>query len=588
MPLVRCTKVNFVKRRNAQEVITAKKSQKLEKRFSPLVSDQLKILLPKKTFPIEELSSLLPRLKVIMPKKRGDPLRFILAAKHNRSLVRFFLEMVTQWLLPGRRLDIDTFHTSTLKLGEEKVSLLEAVWVPDTEVHLHTVKTHLPFLTSEIEFGAKSSYQAMQILEIKGMSLGDKIIALQEDLSYLAARFPGQIDSDIYSVMRFVMISCSEHFKRMRQQSYLTKMVQVFYRQFQKVKNSVGNQRVIDVQISQVEVKLPLDVERRWGVFLALSGLGQNEVFDLKLLASLVAKKKFGTYQDDAELQFEMNDVGGHFFYVEIPERDLSELASFKHYLIRAVAQSIQKFVRPIFMPRNDEEVMKNIVVLSDQLRSQNDIPQVMIHFDKHTESLIVFRVLMVRPLKEGAKTIRAVKEELEQWYRVTLERTRTAGMIRKKTPKEASVMTLVMSSNEFVRSDSTIDMYKARYAIYRHMQQVLGEVRDYNGGLLAKQREKLEWLKDEFQMPEQEMLLENFFFALYPVEYRTVWENKAILHFFQNYIHWRRKEKHPNAHFVQVAADADEQSFFKQFPSGMQLKLHHSEIKVLGWSSNL
>ena len=62
--------------------------------------------------------------------------------------------------------------------------------------------------------------------------------------------------------------------------------------------------------------------------------------------------------------------------------------------------------MHPIFMPRNEEEVMRNILSLSNQIRYIKDPQQVFITFDEQTNAHLFFTVILVRILKKGFITV--------------------------------------------------------------------------------------------------------------------------------------------------------------------------------------
>ena len=51
-------------------------------------------------------------------------------------------------------------------------------------------------------------------------------------------------------------------------------------------------------------------------------------------------------------------------------------------------------------MPRNEEEVMRNIITLSNQLRLSRDLPQVIINFEEQSSKQLSFTVIWLRVLK--------------------------------------------------------------------------------------------------------------------------------------------------------------------------------------------
>ena len=92
--------------------------------------------------------------------------------------------------------------------------------------------------------------------------------------------------------------------------------------------------------------------------------------------------------------------------------------------------------------------------------------------------------------------------------------------------PIEAHIFTLRLARDpSLLRSDGSLDFYSARQKITALIFSAIGEFRDYNGGIIIKQQELLQRLKEKFpeitaQDPE---LLETFFYALTPLEKQAV-----------------------------------------------------------------
>lgn len=102
---------------------------------------------------------------------------------------------------------------------------------------------------------------------------------------------------------------------------------------------------------------------------------------------------------------------------------------------------------------------------------------------------------------------------------------------MRKKYPKEALVYRVHLSKEWFLRSDHSIDLYKARHSVVTDLSKILGEFRDFNGGMISKQNELLNNLKDLLgdEVKYDECLLENFFFSVMPVTMRSLLEPEAL-----------------------------------------------------------
>ncbi|MFT3832655.1 MAG: hypothetical protein QM711_04955 [Micropruina sp.] len=61
-------------------------------------------------------------------------------------------------------------------------------------------------------------------------------------------------------------------------------------------------------------------------------------------------------------------------------------------------------------------------------------------------------------------------------------------------------------------------------------LYNIIGEFRDFNGGMISKQNELLSEIKDLLANTEyNELLLDNFFYSLIPVIMRTVLEPQAV-----------------------------------------------------------
>jgi hypothetical protein len=96
-------------------------------------------------------------------------------------------------------------------------------------------------------------------------------------------------------------------------------------------------------------------------------------------------------------------------------------------------------------------------------------------------------------------------------------------GMVRNRYPKEATVFRVKLSNALFLRSDHSVDLYKARIQVVLELQRVVGEVRDYNGGMISRQLEVLKALKESLGDvgKRYEIIVENFFHSLFPIELR-------------------------------------------------------------------
>ncbi|MGH2613253.1 MAG: hypothetical protein ACRDFB_09455, partial [Rhabdochlamydiaceae bacterium] len=191
-------------------------------------------------------------------------------------------------------------------------------------------------------------------------------------------------------------------------------------------------------------------------------------------------------------------------------------------HLQRRLRERVEKLAPSIFMVRNEEEVMKNILLLSRELRVKMDLPQVMVSLEKQTSENLFFRVTLVRVLKEYALPLSDAFAQLGKETQFLSIRKQIVGYLRKKYPKEANVFQLRLARVSFLRSDSATHFYLARQQVVALLERVLGPIRDYNGGMILLQGGLFSQFKNAFPDVATE-LLENFFYSITPIEMQTL-----------------------------------------------------------------
>ena len=253
--------------------------------------------------------------------------------------------------------------------------------------------------------------------------------------------------------------------------------------------------------------------------------LQENELFEekhiLKAIESLVPEFKL---VDDSIIIDRNTAKNIRTLYLEIaPTEDEffcnTTLHSLRENLPRELKSRIESVINPIFMPRNEEEVMRNILILSNQLKYIQDIPQVIISFHKQTDSKISFTVILLRLLKPEDSPLQMHFPKLENKVKFSDHEVKIVGMLQKSLPKEANVIEMHIEKKDFLRKDFSVDLYEARRFIYHSLSEMIGEVRDYNGGMIAKQTEVLSELKKILLQLNirNDFILENFFYSLTP-----------------------------------------------------------------------
>jgi len=241
------------------------------------------------------------------------------------------------------------------------------------------------------------------------------------------------------------------------------------------------------------------------------------------------------------QFQFAMSSSRRFYIAQEIVSiRNESENKIIRKNLPEVIQELKQKlpsqFVRgsnhilhPIFMPRNEEETIRNLIVLSKQIKYVKDLPQVSIHYEKQTHIDLTFTIIVARLLKGAMEPLRKILEKSR--IKLDIEDVRFTGYVKQKYVKEGAIFRITIDKRPFFRPDHSVDLLKARQKIVGELSDCLGEFRDFNGGMILKQDEALNLLRQDLGKlsAESEFLLENYFYSLKPGIMQTVHDTATL-----------------------------------------------------------
>jgi hypothetical protein len=488
----------------------------------------------------EHMDELFIRLPLIRPSTgdvESSQLSVLLLCRQRPHAGKFFYEMLSRWLIPGKRLDFSLFFAADFRLpdrGDEVYTIAEIVFVAEDYREVKAMLKNFPLIDLEIRLGIASSYHASRILEIKGLSVDEKTVAIQELIASLIRRRPQDFDYDLFSQMQHFFVTCHDGFKAQRECKQMCRIIYVFYLFRKAVRSFVERfpkKRHLSFKLLNTRLHLPFGVKRVLSIFVGVNFLKENELFEENHLVSALrnyipdVKAVSGSFVLSRSREDKI-----HTIYLEVEKEDgtpfsLEEVKRLRRGLPEDLKGRVEQLIRPVFMPRNEEEVMRNLLILSKQLKYKRDIPQVIISFDEQTDTELSFLVILVRVMQEKAIGVCQLLSDADTCLKFQVDRVKNMGMIRNKHPKEASVLRARLSNAQFLRKDHSVDLYKARQAVALELQKIFGDVRDYNGGMIAKQIEAFIALKDLLGEVgrRHDFLLENFFHAIFPVELRSV-----------------------------------------------------------------
>ena len=483
----------------------------------------------------------LPTLKW---KGKGAEVSLILLSTYRQNVGKFFYDMVSRWLIPGKQVNVALHFSVDLPSESRECTLSELVLTFSTAEELEQARRNFAFLEREILMGVSSYYHAMKILEMKGLTLDDKTSLIQDKMGQMIRRFPGHFDYDLFHDMQQFLVSSKQSFKAAHKPEQISRVIWALYRFRKILKTQIASspgKRHLTLRCKRSTVDTPFGGKEVLSIFLGFNFLKEHELFEERHFLSALSHCVPGVRTlADTYFSHEEEEEGIHTFYLEVEKENSrpftqEEIAQIEKGLPDEIKSRIEQLVQPIFMPRNEEEVMRNILTLSHQLKYLRDIPQMVISFDEQTDAELSFTVVLVRVIHANSPTIQELFQHNSPFASLSIDRVKLVGRLRRKYPKEAAVLRVRLPSNDFLRKDYSVDLFKARLYLVKKMHAILGEVRDYNGGMIAKQSENFFHLKQELGSlaPKNPLLLQNFFHAIFPVHLSTTLDPKLLKELF-------------------------------------------------------
>lgn len=487
---------------------------------------------------VEWLNTNLP---IVQHSPLGTPpydITFHLLSRYRPNTFKFFFELISRWLVPGKRLNCVHFQASDFRLpdfGNETYTLTDMILRVETPSEDEEIRRNLAILETEICLGARSAFHARKILEVKGLTADEKTASIHEYISFLVGRLPDRIDNNVFTEMQHVLVTASDQFKAERESRHLARLITYHYLFRQDLITQVKrrpDKRHLHLKLTKTRLHTLDGVKTVLGVIVGVNFLKDKEVFEerhlLKAIQNYVPSAK--PVEDSFLANTRIREKLGTL-YLEIYREDgkdfsVDEIRRLRTELPNDLKDRIEHLMHPIFMPRNEEEIMRYILSLSNQIKYVRDIPQVVISFDEQTDPALFFNIIAVRVLKPLSKSIKDLITLSSADLHYIHDRSKIVGNLRRKYPKEATVFRVKIPKDPFLRSDHSIDLYKARAFVASELVEAIGEFRDFNGGIISKQHEVLLAIRSQLSKENvnyNDFLLENFFYSINPVLMRSV-----------------------------------------------------------------
>ena len=396
-----------------------------------------------------------------------------------------------------------------------------------------------PHLDSTRDFFASSTLP---------FALHSTFYPVYQKLSKWFNRFSFSIDHSIFSDLQLFYLLATKKYLDHRSSSHLFRLVLSIHEMQKKLLRLVTfspHLRHLTIRMIPTNLVFPFAYKPVLGCLIGFNLMDRYELFDEENIVLALQK-----YLPQLRLVKESSycHTSQHknlkIFYFEIEKLNdtsfsLLELTLLKNNLEEKVRKSIQPLSPTIFMKRNDEEIYKNILVLSQEIQSPEDPPQAYITLDEQNGKEIVFRITLVHILPFQRFSL----QERFADSTFVLERALKVRHLENR-PIQAHIFRLHLARDtSLLRSDGSLDFYSARQKVVTLLTNAIGGFRDYNGGILIKQQELLDNFKESFPEGYDPELIETFFYALTPLEKQIILPLETLSALFK-YFAENRKEK--------------------------------------------
>ncbi len=401
-------------------------------------------------------------------------------------------------------------------------------------------------------FALLKQFPSLLYSKLEGRSLLEETIPSKTFFSLLIKilqKWPHEFDSNlIRDAQRFLVLTPIE-FRAHRCQSHQLRIICSHYLMRKNLllkQKSLADEIQIELRLLPTRLLFPFGQQSVIGISIVIPL--SNAFNQLKKEHILLGAKKLLPhiqFVKDSFLTFQQPRDPFHLLYLELEKADGSFFTSEEMLLLKTSLKEklIKNFAAliPSILGLNDalETTTRNIFFLSQELQTTSDLPQVMISFEKTFGNLLVFRILIVRALKNHSRKIADYFIGLKESVEFILERSSIVGHID-NIPKEASVFYLKMPKKPFLlRSDFSFNLFQAHHFIFSLLTRTLGEVCDHNGKVFAKQLELFAQFKTHCKQITQKdpELLEDFFYGFNPPGVQAILPLESFFDLFQLYL---------------------------------------------------
>lgn len=485
----------------------------------------------------------------IVPPHKTSPIfavRFITEIEDNSSF-RHLSDVISSWFPLGMALCPSAMHCVPFSIektpGRRFFFWEMSASFAGQEPH-KLFQDNIVALQQEILLVLKKPQCAPQIIATRESSRGCNSMSLRKEVIQHILSGKSHTTPDTLTELYRFLLATDHDFKALRTPQHLLRLVRTHHWLRRKHAHAPplppGEKRLL-FRLFPSSLQFPFGQRQVLSVAISIDSLHPHEQFDDRHIL-LACKRCLGSVEvvPHSFYSYHYSEESTVTLYVEIEKADglrfsSSELALLKRELGEKLVHSVEELASRIDIPQNEEDTIRSILLLSQQLRSIKDIPQVMVQFRGQSEQTLEFQVLLMRLLKseqEGQLHFPRFPDIM----RLVPLRASIVGKLRNKYPKQAYVFLARCSKSPFLRHDRSIDFLRAREFVIQCIESTIGKVRDLNGGLFLQQHQLLEGIRPLLSDHElnELFIIEELFHSVMPSIMKSILGPEHILTMFR------------------------------------------------------
>ena len=376
----------------------------------------------------------------------------------------------------------------------------------------------------------------------------------------------------IHNEFQRLLLATDDEFKRIRTPQHLMKLVrsQLWLKNHHSSNRSVGCPKTrLFYRVFRSQLHFPFGVKDVISIVISLQSLSTYERFDHRHIA--VACKRLLPI---------LEGVPGSFFsyryseeptvalYMEMEKQDGSpptdkDITILKRELERELNASIEQLMSRIDIPQNEEDLLRNLLLLSQQCKTAKDIPQVIIQFHGQGNTTIDFNVTLVRIVKKGHEELPPLLADPVRTIRCVSTKISAIDTLRGGQIKQGAMILMQCGKEAYLRNDRSINYLQAREAVVHYLEEAFGKVRDLNGGLIYQQHQLLKSIQTLLGEEERKelCLVEDLFHSLFPALMKNILGPEHLVTVFRQ-LHSLRKELKNQAQGAVLVEEYSKETF--------------------------